>query len=354
MYDTLTGERWSPLTELKSDKDPNARFYVFDSSLSEQGVLGFEYGYSVVCPNELVMWEAQFGDFSNGAQVIIDQYIAASEDKWQQRCRLVMLLPHGYEGQGPEHSSARLERYLQLCAENNLQVTYPTTPAQYFHLLRRQVKQDIVRPLIVMTPKSLLRLPAASSMLDELTTGGFQPVIDDASVTDKNAITRIVLCSGKVYYDIDAARDSEDHANGSEPPAVAGGSTPQKDAQKQKGDRTEVAVIRLEQFYPFPAEALKDLFASYRNAKQFVWAQEEAQNMGGWTFVQNRIRALLPANTDLRYVGRTPSASPATGSYAIHDLEQKQLVDQALNIETDEISKASEPEVSEKVAPASS
>ncbi len=326
MYDTLTGERWSPLTELKSDKSQNARFYVFDSSLSEQGVLGFEYGYSVTCPDELVMWEAQFGDFSNGAQVIIDQYIAASEDKWQQRCRLVMLLPHGYEGQGPEHSSARLERYLQLCAENNLQVCYPTTPAQYFHLLRRQVRQDIVRPLIVMTPKSLLRLPAASSTIDELTTGGFQPVIDDAKITDRGAVNRIVLCSGKVFYDIDAARE--------------------------KAEAGRAAVIRLEQFYPFPTEAFKQLFASYPNAKQFVWTQEEPQNMGGWTFVQNRIRALLPSGADLRYVGRSSSASPATGSYAIHELEQKQLVEQALGSET-EVSRASEREVSEKLAPAS-
>jgi 2-oxoglutarate dehydrogenase E1 component len=272
------------------------------------------------------MWEAQFGDFANGAQVIIDQYIAASEDKWQQRCRLVMLLPHGYEGQGPEHSSARLERFLQLCAENNLQVTYPTTPAQYFHLLRRQVMQDIVRPLIVMTPKSLLRLPAASSTIDELTTGGFQPVIDDSRIADRNAVTRVVLCSGKVFYDIDAVREEAATA--------------------------DVSVIRLEQFYPFPAEALKKLFASYPSAKQFVWAQEEPQNMGGWSFVHDRISELLPANSDVRYVGRAPSASPATGSYAIHELEQKKIVDEALNTAADEISLASGPEVSEKLAPA--
>ena len=338
MYDTLTGERWSPLTELSSDKNAKARFYVFDSSLSEYGVLSFEYGYSVACPNDLVMWEAQFGDFSNGAQITIDQYISASEDKWQQRCRLVMLLPHGYEGQGPEHSSARLERYLQLCAENNLQVCYPTTPAQYFHLLRRQVMQEIVRPLIVMTPKSLLRLPAATSTIDELTTGGFQPVIDDASITDRNAVTRVVLCSGKVYYDIAAAQS--DHRQ------------PAGDSTKSVADN--VAVIRLEQFYPFPGEALKNVIAGYPNAKQFVWAQEEPQNMGGWTFVQNRINAILPASAKVDYVGRTPSASPATGSYAIHELEQKKLVDDALSVNADEISPASEPEVSEKVAPASS
>ena len=339
MYDTLTGERWSPLTELKSGKNPKARFYVFDSSLSEQGVLGFEYGYSVTCPDELVMWEAQFGDFSNGGQVIIDQYISASEDKWQQRCRLVMLLPHGYEGQGPEHSSARLERFLQLSAENNLQVCYPTTPAQYFHLLRRQVKQDIIRPLIVMTPKSLLRLPAASSTIDELTTGGFQPVIDDPHITDRNAVTRIVLCSGKVFYDIDASREQNS------PPELGG-------VAEGRGGRKNVAVIRLEQFYPFPAEALQKIFASYPNARQFIWAQEEPQNMGGWTFVEHRIGELLPADIKLRYVGRTPSASPATGSYAIHELEQKKIVEDALNTTSDEISTASEPEASEKLAPA--
>ncbi|MFN2412695.1 MAG: thiamine pyrophosphate-dependent enzyme, partial [Pyrinomonadaceae bacterium] len=326
MYDTLTGKRWSPLTELKNAERPEARFYVFDSSLSEQGVLGFEYGYSVLAKDNLVAWEAQFGDFSNGAQVIIDQYIAASEDKWQERCRLVMLLPHGYEGQGPEHSSARLERFLQLCAENNLQVCYPTTPAQYFHLLRRQVKQEIVRPLIVMTPKSLLRLPAAGSTMDELTKGGFRPVVDDTKIDDVNAIQRVVVCSGKVYYDLDAARD-------------------------ESGD-SRVAVVRLEQFYPFPGDALKQIFAKYPNAAEILWTQEEPQNMGGWMFVENRLREIKPESATLRYVGRAPSASPATGSYTIHELEQKRLVNESLLTETDEISTASEPEVSEKIAPA--
>jgi 2-oxoglutarate dehydrogenase E1 component len=326
MYDTLTGERWSPLTELRNDRNLKARFYVFDSSLSESGVLGFEYGYSVVCPGDLVIWEAQFGDFSNGAQVIIDQYISSSEDKWQQTCRLVMLLPHGFEGQGPEHSSARLERYLQLCAENNLQVCYPTTPAQYFHLLRRQAKQGIVRPLIVMTPKSLLRLPAASSTMAELESGGFHPVIDDARVTDKNAVKRVVVCSGKVFYDLEAARE------------VA--------------NVNSVAVVRLEQFYPFPAKTLTEVFAAYPNAKQVIWAQEEPQNMGGWTFVENRLKRILPSGATLRFVGRAASASPATGSYSIHELEQKQIVERSLNIDTEEISPASEPEVSEKLAPA--
>lgn len=327
MYDTINGEMWSPLGELRSDKNPLARFQVYDSSLSENAVLGFEYGYSFNAPEMLVMWEAQFGDFSNGAQVIIDQYISSSEDKWGQKCRLVMLLPHGYEGQGPEHSSARLERFLQLCAENNLQVCYPTTPAQYFHLLRRQVIQETVRPLIVMTPKSLLRLPAASSTVEELTNGGFQPVIDDKKVKDKAKVKRIVLCSGKVYYDLDAGRkDSDD-------------------------DR--VAIVRLEQFYPFPAEKLKEVFASYPNAEQLFWTQEEPQNMGGWAFVESRLGE-IKGGLSLRYVGRSPSASPATGSYAIHNLEQEKLVNDSIIEETDEVSPASEPEVSEKVAPASS
>jgi 2-oxoglutarate decarboxylase len=328
MYDTLTGDRWTPLSELKSDANPAARFYVFDSLLSEYGVLGFEYGYSIISQQQLVAWEAQFGDFGNGGQIIIDQYISASEDKWQQRSRLIMLLPHGYEGQGPEHSSARLERYLQLCAENNMQVCYPTTPAQYFHLLRRQVKQEIIRPLIVMTPKSLLRLPAASSNIDELTNGGFQPVIDDTGIIDRNAVRRIVICSGKVYYDLDAAR-GEEHSG-------------------------EVAIVRLEQFYPFPKTALASVIASYPRAAEFTWTQEEPQNMGGWMFVEDRVNELLPQGKRLRYIGRAASASPATGSYTIHHLEQEKLVSDSLKIDIGTTSAASEPKVSEKVAPATS
>ncbi len=306
MYDTMTGDRWAPLNELRNEANPNARAYIFDSSLSEYAVLGFEYGYSVISKDQLVAWEAQFGDFSNGAQTVIDQYISSSEDKWQQTSRLVMLLPHGYEGQGPEHSSARLERYLQLCAENNLQVCYPTTPAQYFHLLRRQVMQTIVRPLIVMTPKSLLRLPAAGSTMAELETGGFQPVIDDTRITDRSKVSRIVLCSGKVFYDLDTARE--------------------------ENDRGDVAVVRLEQFYPFPAEALKRIFASCPKTTEIVWAQEEPRNMGGWTFVEPRLRDIKPDKSSLQYVGRVASASPATGSYTIHGLEQEQIVTESLKI----------------------
>jgi 2-oxoglutarate dehydrogenase E1 component len=306
LYDTQTGQNWAPLAELRSDKNPDARFDVYDSSLSEEGVLGFEYGYTVIAQGALVLWEAQFGDFGNGAQTIIDQYIAASEDKWKQTSRLVMLLPHGYEGQGPEHSSARLERYLQLCAENNLQVCYPTTPAQYFHLLRRQVRPGMERPLIVMTPKSLLRLPAASSSIDQLESGGFRPLIDDSDVADRDAVKRVVLCSGKVYYDL-------------------------ADARKKSENRT-VAIMRLEQFYPFPARGLGETLAKYPNAKELVWAQEEPQNMGGWTFVQDRLENLLPSGERPQYVGRSASASPATGSYSIHQKEQAELISQALRL----------------------
>ncbi len=315
LYDTQTGAAWTPLSELAVRENGRPRFEVFDSSLSEQGVMGFEYGYSVVEQRALVMWEAQFGDFSNGAQVIIDQFIAPGVDKWQQPSRLALLLPHGYEGQGPEHSNARLERYLQLCAENNMQVCYPTTPAQYFHLLRRQVRQEIARPLVVMTPKSLLRLPAATSSVEELTAGGFLPVIDDAEITNRAEVRRIVLCSGKVYYDLNAAR--------------------------LKSDDRRVAIVRLEQFYPFPERALREIFASYENADQLVWAQEEPKNYGGWHFVEPRLMGMLRACERPFYVGRTASASPATGSYTIHELEQRELVNQALTTDAPIISNAS-------------
>jgi 2-oxoglutarate dehydrogenase complex dehydrogenase (E1) component-like enzyme len=322
LYDTQTGQAWSPLSELRSQESPHGRFEVFDSSLSEAGVLGFEYGYSVVAQDALVMWEAQFGDFNNVAQSIIDQYIAASEDKWKQTSRLTLLLPHAYEGQGPEHSSARLERFLQLCAENNLQVCYPSTAAQYFHLLRRQVRPGFERPLVVMTPKSLLRLPAAASSSEQLTTGGFAPIIKDTEVKDATRVERIVLCSGKVFYDLNAVRGSSPTV--SEPGAVAAGSL------RDSGDR--VAIVRVEQFYPFPLRALTEAIALYPNAKELVWCQEEPKNMGGWTFMESRLENLLPRCERPRYIGRTPSASPATGSYAIHLQEQKRLVSEALSI----------------------
>jgi 2-oxoglutarate decarboxylase len=307
LYDTRTGQAWAPLSELHSDQNSHGRFDVFDSSLSEAGVLGFEYGYSVIAEDALVMWEAQFGDFNNVAQSIIDQYVAASEDKWKQTSRLTMLLPHGYEGQGPEHSSARLERFLQLCAANNLCVCYPSTPAQYFHLLRRQVHEGFERPLIVMTPKSLLRLPAASSSLDQLTSRGFYPLIDDAEVGDPKAIERIVLCSGKVFYDLNEAR--------------------------KKGGESRIAIIRVEQFYPFPLTAVKDALAKYSNAKDFVWCQEEPKNMGAWTFMEGKFEDRVPGGDLLRYISRAESPSPGTGNYSVHVQEQERLVQEALTIE---------------------
>jgi 2-oxoglutarate dehydrogenase E1 component len=315
LYDTQTGNAWAPLSEMTQTAERRPLVEVFDSSLSEQGVMGFEYGYSVVATDALVCWEAQFGDFSNGAQVIIDQFIVPGVDKWQQPSRLVLLLPHGYEGQGPEHSSARLERYLQLCAENNMQVCYPTTPAQYFHLLRRQVKQETARPLVVMTPKSLLRLPAATSSVAELTSGGFRPVIDDREIENRGEVRRIVLCAGKVYYDLNAAR--------------------------LKTDDRRVAIVRLEQFYPFPEKLLREIFATYPNANQLVWAQEEPRNMGGWTFAEPRLMNLLPKCERPTYVGRDASASPATGSYKVHEKEQREIVDHALTTDAPLISDAS-------------
>ena len=302
LYDTQTGQAWTPLSELSS-ADSHGRFEVFDSSLSEAGVLGFEYGYSVIAKDALVMWEAQFGDFNNVAQSIIDQYISSSEDKWKQRSRLTLLLPHGYEGQGPEHSSARLERFLQLCAANNLCVCYPSSPAQYFHLLRRQIREGLERPLIVMTPKSLLRLPAAASLIEQLTSGGFQPIIDDVS-EDAHAVERIVFCSGKVFYDLSEARN--------------------------KSGAAQVALIRVEQFYPFPLSAIKATIAKYANAKELIWCQEEPKNMGAWTFMEGKFEDLVPGGDALRYVGRAESASPATGNYSVHMQEQQKLVAEAL------------------------
>src|SRR5262249_42071469 len=311
LYDTQTGTARSPLSEMRGEGD--GRFEVFDSSLSEAGVLGFEYGYSVNAADALVLWEAQFGDFNNVAQSIIDQYGAASEDKWKQTSRLTMLLPHGYEGQGPEHSSARLERFLQLCAANNLCVCYPSTPAQYFHLLRRQVQSGFARPLIVLTPKRLLRLPPASSALVELRSGGFQPLIDDSDAGDPGSVQRIILCSGKVFYDLAGAR-------GKSGPGATG------------PDGYPVAIIRLEQFYPFPQKALKNAIARYSNAKELVWCQEEPKNMGGWTFMESRLENLLARCDRARYIGRAESPSPATGNYAVHVREQERLVQEALNI----------------------
>jgi 2-oxoglutarate dehydrogenase E1 component len=297
LYDGRSGEPFSPLNQLGPKQAP---FSAYDSLLSEAAVLGFEFGYGLDAPQTLVLWEAQFGDFANGAQVIIDQFIASSESKWQRDSGVVLLLPHGYEGQGPEHSSARLERYLQLCAEDNLQVCYPSTPAQYFHVLRRQMRRDFRKPLVLMTPKSLLRLKAAVSPLEQLVRGRFLEVLDDESARP-DRVRRVLLCSGKVYYDLAERR-----------------------AQEEAG---EVALVRVEQFYPFPEAMLAAALKRYARAEQFLWVQEESQNMGGWTFMEPRLRAL---GFTPQYVGRDASASPATGSLQIHKREQRELVEAAI------------------------
>jgi 2-oxoglutarate dehydrogenase E1 component len=298
LVDMKTGERWVSLNHLKDDQP---EFCVYDSLLSEAAVLGFDYGYSLDEPHMLIMWEAQFGDFANGAQVIIDQFIAPAESKWGRASGLVLLLPHGYEGQGPEHSSARLERFLQLCAEENIQVAVPTTPAQYFHLLRRQVRREFRKPLVLMTPKSLLRHKQAVSPVHELEVGHSHDVLDDP--TSPERARRILLCSGKVYYDLIARR-------------------------AEKGSGRDVAVVRIEQLYPWPADELRTVLHRYRSAREWVWVQEESQNMGAWTFVSPRLQELL--GISIPYVGRDASASPATGSKAVHDKEQAEIVETAV------------------------
>ncbi|HEU0265759.1 MAG TPA: 2-oxoglutarate dehydrogenase E1 component, partial [Geobacterales bacterium] len=281
-FDQVTGESLTPLAGVAAKGSP---FHVFDSMLSEYAVLGFEYGYSLETADGLVIWEAQFGDFANGAQVVIDQFIAAGESKWDRVSALVLLLPHGYEGMGAEHSSARIERYLQLCARNNLQIVYPSTPAQLFHLLRGQVIQPFRKPLVVFTPKSLLRHPACVSTLQELSEGGFQQLISDPLQPQK--VHRVVLCSGKLYYDLQAARQER---------GVQG-----------------VALVRLEQFYPFQAEPLQGLVSQYGPTVQWLWAQEEPANMGGWSFLKDRLAEVV--GKPLRYVGRAEDAAPAVGSH---------------------------------------
>jgi len=276
---------------------------VHNSLLSEAAVLGFDYGYSLDYPQMLCIWEAQFGDFVNGAQVIIDQFITCSESKWGRLSGLVMLLPHGYEGQGPEHSSARLERFLQACAENNIQVCNVTTPAQYFHLLRRQMKREFKKPLIIMSPKSLLRHKDCVSKVENFTDNEFWSILDDESVNKKTA-KRIIFCSGKLYYDLSAYREE----NGIK----------------------DTAIIRIEQFYPLNTDLLERIVANYPKAKSIVWSQEEPKNMGGWSFIAHRIMETigkLPA-----YAGRKESASPAVGSLAVHKHEQKRLIETAFSL----------------------
>ena len=297
LVDTATGSRFTPLNNLAENQGP---FYVYDSLLSEMGVLGFEYGYSIAQPDGLEMWEAQFGDFVNNAQSIVDLFIASGEAKWQRLSGLVMLLPHGFEGLGPEHSSARLERFLQLCAGDNIQVCQPTTPAQYFHLLRRQVKSSYRKPLIILTPKSLLRHPMAVSGLEEFATGSFESVLNDA--TDVGDPKTVLFCSGKLYYELAARRRELDISN--------------------------IAIIRIEQFYPFPQNRIKKLAKHFSGAKKWCWVQEEPQNMGGWQFMQPRLEEILKHN--VTYIGRGTSASPATGFAAIFKQQQSEILRKAV------------------------
>lgn len=301
LFDSKNNAPYCALDELAKQHD--TRFEVFDSPLSETGVLGFEYGYSLDRPDGLVIWEAQFGDFWNGAQVIVDQFIVSAEDKWLRLSGLVLMLPHGFEGQGPEHSSARIERFLSLAAEDNIQVCNLTTPAQIFHALRRQVLRPWRKPLVIFTPKWLLRAPVAVSTLDDLANGEFQRVIPDASVDPKD-VKRILLCSGKVYYDLAKARDDL--------------------------GRTDVAIVRLEQLYPLNA-TLVDALAPYADGTQLVWVQEEPRNMGAWYFLNARVRETIGDRLPLSLVSRDESASPATGSKASHELEQKMLVSAAFS-----------------------
>ncbi len=293
-------EAYVPLQNIAEDQ---AHFRVIDSLLSEEAVLGFEYGYSSSSPESLVIWEAQFGDFANGAQVVIDQFISAGEVKWGRLCGLVMMLPHGYDGQGPEHSSARLERYLQLCADNNMQVCYPTTPAQMFHMLRRQVVRPYRKPLIIMSPKSLLRHKLSVSSLEALTQGRFELVIDEVDGLKANQVERLVFCSGKVYYDLLEQRRSE----------------------QLKG----VALVRIEQLYPYPQEAVAQLLAKYSRAKEWVWCQEEPQNQGAWSFIQPLLRESLEGG-ELLFAGRASYAAPAEGHLQSHLANQAALVAAAL------------------------
>ena len=300
LHDLHTGEAYAPIQHLD---DAQAAMEVHNSPLSEYAALGFEYGYSVAAPEALVLWEAQFGDFVNGAQIVIDQFIVAGLAKWRETSRLTLLLPHGYEGNGPEHSSARLERFLQLAAQENIRIANPTTSAQHFHLLRRQALDASARPLVVMTPKGLLRLKQASSTLDELASGAFRPVLDDRGA-DRERVTRLVLASGKLYYDI------------------AG--------HEQRASAEQVAVARLEQLYPFPVSAAAELLRSYPRLEEVVWAQEEPQNMGAWRAIRHRLEEAKPREVPLVYVGRPWRASPSEGYPTAHLREQDRIVRTAL------------------------
>ncbi|HEX8985311.1 MAG TPA: multifunctional oxoglutarate decarboxylase/oxoglutarate dehydrogenase thiamine pyrophosphate-binding subunit/dihydrolipoyllysine-residue succinyltransferase subunit, partial [Bryobacteraceae bacterium] len=305
-FDYEDGHEYCPLRNIAPNQ---ARFDVYDSLLSEEAVVGFEFGYSLGDPLTLTLWEAQFGDFVNGAQVLIDQFIAGSLLKWGQPSGLTLLLPHGYEGQGPEHSSARIERFLQLCAEGNLQVVYPSTPAQYFHLLRRQMyggpdRRGVRRPLVVFTPKSLLRHPSAVSLVDEIAGGGFREVIGETGPIEPERVSRVLLCTGKIYFDLAAARE-----------------------QKQAD---HVALVRIEQLYPFSYSDVQDVLARYPVTAEVFWVQEEPRNMGAWRYIHEQVQPLIAQTRRLLgYVGRNEAAAIATGSHRRHQEEQKEIVEEA-------------------------
>ncbi len=301
LHDAGTGEVHVPIQHLP---DARASFELHNSPLSEYACLGFEYGYAATAPEALVLWEAQYGDFVNGAEIIVDQFIIAGLAKWRQTSRLTLLLPHGYEGSGPEHSSARLERFLALGAEGNIRVVYPTTPAQYFHLLRRQARHADLRPMVVMTPKSLLRLPQASSSLADLTDGAFASVLDDPAVAAPDAVRRVILCSGKLYYDLAAS--------------------PLREEQR------DLAIVRLERLYPFPTGELEETLARYPGVERVAWVQEEPRNMGARKFVLPKIRHLVPFRIPLGDVSRPERSRPAEGYPAAHLVEQARIVREAL------------------------
>lgn len=299
LFDTQTGKPFMPLQTLAVKE---ARFDCYNSMLSEAAVLGFEYGYALESPYGLVIWEAQFGDFVNGAQVIIDQFIVSSGSKWDRMCGLVMFLPHGYEGQGAEHSSARIERFLQLCANDNIQVCYPSTPAQFFHLLRRQLKQPFRRPLVVFTPKSLLRHPACRSSLEDLSSGRFDEIIPDQNVDPKD-IRRVLVCSGKIFFELQARRDEL--------------------------ERRDVALVRVEQLYPLRTDLLEKVLKPFEKVKDVFWVQEEPRNNGAWSFIAPHLARILGRH--VAYVGRAESAAPAVGSHRLFKQQQEELLDKAFN-----------------------
>jgi 2-oxoglutarate dehydrogenase E1 component len=300
LHDYNTGQVYIPLSNID---EKQASFFIRNTMLSEFAVLGFEWGYASADPRQLVVWEAQFGDFVNGAQPVIDQILASTESKWGFMNGLVMLLPHGYEGQGPEHSNAYIERFLSLCAEDNMQLVQPTTPAQYFHVLRRQIKRKFRKPLVLMMPKSLLRYEPSSSRIEEITDGSFQLVIDDSGVMERSRVRRLLLCTGKVYYTLVAARAKE--------------------------KRDDVAIVRIEQLYPFPERELRAVLNKYRDVQEICWVQEEPRNRGAWSFMALRLQEMLPDQV-VHYIGRDESASPATGSFKLHQIEEQELVSQAI------------------------